>query len=302
MTDLADIYALFRQHPCVCSHLEEVSGGCLFFAKNKADAVRSLKKGASWAITDDTTLASTEKCLVVPSVPAALDALSAKHRRQFEIPLIAVIETSEERLTSTLIASVLSTHYTCHFDQNKESRVALLGLNEKIEVAVLSCRAERPGELHSLLSTIKPTHGILPHLSEEPQASWVAKEMLNYFSRHHGCAFVDLSALSAAEFRGGVRMCVGYKCTEAPRPEPGIIEVAVAEQPEGLRVTFFSDENAKIELHTTLPPTPANARAVLAAIVIGIYFKVPIEKNRLCLAFSLKKKPTSNNGTQMVQP
>jgi UDP-N-acetylmuramoyl-tripeptide--D-alanyl-D-alanine ligase len=274
MLDATDIYALFRQHPHVCTDPCSASEGCLFFAKNKIDAAQALEKGAAWAITDDPALAHTDRCFAVPSVSGALHALVARHRRQFAIPVIAVIETEENRLASSLIASVMSAHYACHFDQIDENEAPLLGLNDKMEVAVVSCRARQPDELRTLLSTIMPTHSILPHLSGEENGA--GEVMLDHFSRHHGCAFVDLSASLAPQFLDNLRMCVGYKRIQELRPEPGIIEMTIEELPHSIQAAFLSDDGPKVEFNVSLPPVPANVRAVMAAIAVGVYFKVPV--------------------------
>ena len=78
-------------------------------------AANALAAGAAYAIVDDPEVATDERYLLVNDSLQALQALARHHRRQFNIPVLAITGSNGKTTTKELVASVLSAQHATHF-------------------------------------------------------------------------------------------------------------------------------------------------------------------------------------------
>ncbi|MFN0174870.1 MAG: UDP-N-acetylmuramoyl-tripeptide--D-alanyl-D-alanine ligase [Saprospiraceae bacterium] len=312
---ISSLYSIFQQHPLVSTDTRQLPPGCIYFGL-KGDnfdgnkfAEQALEKGAAYAVIDDPNCRSNERCLLVSDVLKTLQQLANYHRRQFEIPVIAIGGSNGKTTTKELVSSVLSAHYPCHFTKGNLNNhigvpLTLLSMPRGTEVAIIEMGTNQPGDIEELCRIVQPTHGLLTNIGKEHLEGFgslagVKKaegELYDFLAKNHGCAFVNLSEKHLPAMSKKVPMRVGYSRTEALHLEQGIIAVQMLEDMPFVRAAFLSDDGPRIELSMQLFGSH-NFQNVMTAVALGIYFKVPAEK----IKEALENYIPSNNRSQLIQ-
>lgn len=326
MISIPDLYTIYRLHPVVSTDTRQLPPDCIFFAL-KGDnfdgnkfAKQALEQGAAWAVIDNPEYKLNDRCLLVPDVLKALQDLATHHRNQFDIPVIAIGGSNGKTTTKELVASVLSSHYPCHFTKGNFNNhigvpLTLLAMPDATEVAVIEMGTNQPGDIDLLCNIARPTHGLLTNIGKEHLEGFgslegVKKaegELYRYLSRHKGWVFVNLSEkyLGAMTRRHPRR--IGYARTELlplsdavtsshPVTELTIGVMLIGEAPF-IRTAFLSDQTGDlVEVQTQLIGRH-NFNNIMTAIALGIYFKVPAEKIKI----ALETYVPANNRSQLLQ-
>lgn len=314
MTTISTLYAIFLEHPIVSTDTRHLPAGCLFFALKGSNfdgnefADKALEKGASYAVIDQPEYKLNDRFLLVPDVLKALQELANYHRRQFDIPIIAIGGSNGKTTTKELVSNVLSAHYPCHFTKGNLNNhigvpLTLLSMPRSTEVAIIEMGTNQPGDIAELCRIAQPTHGLLTNIGKEHLEGFgslegVIKaegELFDYLAQSQGCAFVNLSEKYLQEMSEKVPMRVGYKRIETLKPEPGIIEVQMLAEMPFVRAAFLSDDGPRVEVGTRLFGGH-NFHNVMTAIALGVYFKVPADK----IKEALENYTPSNNRSQLI--
>ena len=110
------LYSIFLKNRTISTDSRQIMPGCLFFAL-KGDnfdgnrfAKGAIEAGASYAVIDDEKYDSTNTILV-DNVLETLQQLARKHRRNFDIPVLAITGSNGKTTTKELINAVLSKQY-----------------------------------------------------------------------------------------------------------------------------------------------------------------------------------------------
>ncbi len=109
------LYKLFQQHALVSTDSRNIVAGCLFFAlkgehfDGNRFALPAIESGAAYAIVDDPSLPSHPQLIKTNDALATLQELALYHRRQLNIPIVAITGTNGKTTTKELTAQVLST-------------------------------------------------------------------------------------------------------------------------------------------------------------------------------------------------
>lgn len=315
MISIEQLYAIYCQHPVVSTDTRQLPAGCLFFALKGESfdgnlfAAKAIENGAAYAVIDDPACKSSEKCLLVPNVLAALQQLANHHRRQFDIPVIAIGGSNGKTTTKELVSAVLSSHYPCHFTKGNLNNhigvpLTLLSMPAETEVAVIEMGTNQPGDILELCQIALPTHGLLTNIGKEHLEGFgslagVKKaegELFDFLRHHNGCAFVNLSEKYLATMVKRNPMKVGYKRSDVLIPENGLIEVRPLRATPFVQVAFLSDDGPTVEVQTKLFGSH-NFNNIMTAIALGVYFKVPAKK----IKSALEHYTPSNNRSQLIQ-
>lgn len=315
MISTEQLYDIYRQHPVVSTDTRQLPEGCMFFAL-KGDsfdgnqfAAQALDKGAAFAVIDDPARQVNDRCLLVPNVLEALQQLARHHRRQFDIPVIAIGGSNGKTTTKELVSTVLSSHYPCHFTKGNLNNhigvpLTLLAMPPKTEVAVIEMGTNQPGDIAQLCQIALPTHGMITNIGKEHLEGFgslagVKKaegELFEFLRHHHGCVFINLTEKYLKSMARQNRMKVGYQFSDELVPENGIIEVQMLSAMPLVKAAFLSDDGPRMEVQTKLFGKH-NFNNVMTAIALGVYFKVPAHK----IKSALENYTPTNNRSQMIE-
>lgn len=309
------LYAYFLQHPQICTDTRQLTPGCLFFALKGENfdgnwfTEQALAGGAACVVIDDPGAQLNDRCLLVPDVLAALQQLARHHRRQFEIPVIAIGGSNGKTTTKELVSAVLSSHYPCHFTKGNLNNhigvpLTLLAMPADTEVAIIEMGTNQPGDIAMLCAIAEPTHGLLTNIGKEHLEGFgslagVKKaegELFTYLEQRQGCAFVNLSEKYLSAMAQHVRQRVAYLRTVRKPATGSVIKVQALPGTPQLRAVFLDEQDRPVEVRTQLLGRH-NFHNVMTAIALGSYFKVPAAK----IKAALEAYMPSNNRSQVLQ-
>ncbi|MDP4247584.1 MAG: Mur ligase domain-containing protein, partial [Bacteroidota bacterium] len=118
---IGQLYELFLQYPSIQTDTRKLKKGDLFFAlkgpnfNGNAFADQALEQGAAYAVIDEPVNdALSGRLILVPDVLSTLQALSLHHRRQFDIPFIAITGSNGKTTTKELVYAVLAAAFTVY--------------------------------------------------------------------------------------------------------------------------------------------------------------------------------------------
>jgi UDP-N-acetylmuramoyl-tripeptide--D-alanyl-D-alanine ligase len=168
------IYGLFKNSTGINTDSRTIKKGEIFFAlwgekyngnKYAADA---LQKGASFAVIDD-PLFETEKTILVDDCLFELQALASHHRKELNVPVLAITGTNGKTTTKELIAAILSRIKRVHYTKGNLNNhigvpLTILSAPDDTEMLVVEMGASHIGEIRSLCLIAKPDFGIITNI------------------------------------------------------------------------------------------------------------------------------------------
>jgi UDP-N-acetylmuramoyl-tripeptide--D-alanyl-D-alanine ligase len=177
---IKNLFELYQQHPCITTDSRDCPEGSIFIAL-KGDnfngnlfAIQALEKGCAYAIVDEDikdaqATALTSRLIKVDDCLQTLKDIAREHRRQFDIPVIAITGTNGKTTTKELVKAVLSEKYNVlategNFNNDVGVPKTLLRLNKKHEIAIIEMGASHPGDIKTLVETAEPTCGLITNV------------------------------------------------------------------------------------------------------------------------------------------
>ncbi len=208
--NIIELYAIYKEHPIISTDTRKINIGSIFFALKGPNfnanrfAEDALKKGAAYCIVDEKEFATNPKCILVDDVLKCLQNLANHHRRQLNIPVIAIVGSNGKTTTKELVTAVLSTTFNVwatpgNLNNHIGLPLTLLQLNNSHQVAVIEMGANHVGENAELCNIAEPTLGVvtnngMDHLEGFGDIEGVAKsnsELYYYLLKNDGTAFVN---------------------------------------------------------------------------------------------------------------
>ena len=174
---ISELYPIYREHPQVCTDTRRIMPGSLFFClkggrfDGNTFAGEALSKGAAYAVVDNPSYATDERCLLVDDVLRTLQQLAAYHRGQMQIPVIGITGTNGKTTTKELVTAVLSRKYrVCSTQGNLNNHIGvpltLLSITPETELAVVEMGASHPGEIAELCEMAGPDFGLITNVGK----------------------------------------------------------------------------------------------------------------------------------------
>lgn len=204
------IYSLFIQHTSISTDTRKIGEGSIFFALKgpnfnaNAFADEALAKGAAYAVIDELQYKKDDRYILVDDALQTLQKLAQRHRKQLNIPVIAIVGSNGKTTTKELITSVLSKQFNVlatpgNFNNHIGLPLTLLMLNKMHEIAVIEMGANHIGENAELCEIACPDLGLITnngkdHLEGFGSIEGVAQsnsELFYYLLKHDGLAFVN---------------------------------------------------------------------------------------------------------------
>ena len=175
-----ELYSIYQQHPCITTDSRDCPEGSIFLAlrgekfNGNQYAAQALEKGCAYAIVDDpavvqNTPGTADRYILVDDCLQTYKLLAREHRRQFDIPVIAITGTNGKTTTKELIRAVLAEKYNVlstegNFNNDVGVPKTLLRLRPEHEIAIIEMGASHPGDIKTLAETAEPTCGLITNV------------------------------------------------------------------------------------------------------------------------------------------
>ena len=310
LPSIAFLYEIFKKNYSVQTDTRKLKLGDIYFAlkgpnfNGNVFALAALEAGASYAVVDEAipnSEAIDDKILQVDDVLSTLQGLAKHHRQQFDIPFIAITGSNGKTTTKELIAAVLSSHfktYTTIGNLNNHIGVplTLLSIQPDAQIAVIEMGANHLHEIESYCEYAMPNYGMITncgkaHLEGFGSEEGVKKgkgELFDYLKKNKGTAFIMVDYDYLNSMSCGIENIITYG------NKNGSLQ-GQAKTVDGLLQVVFS-KGTQIEQLQTQLVGDYNLPNVLAAVSIGQYFNVPIEK----IKNAIENYTPSNSRSQLT--
>lgn len=173
--DIKDLYEKYRQCAFeVCTDTRLIKKGSMFFALTGENfngnkfIHQALKIGCKYAVCDDDSI-NGAGIINVESSLKTLQQLANFHRKQFDIPFLAITGSNGKTTTKELLAEVLLKKYNLLYTSGNLNNhigvpLTLLKLRSNHDFALLEMGANKPGDIHELCQIVDPTHGLITNI------------------------------------------------------------------------------------------------------------------------------------------
>jgi UDP-N-acetylmuramoyl-tripeptide--D-alanyl-D-alanine ligase len=307
--EIQKLYRLFLKNPIITTDTRKIEKGAIFFALTGESfdgnkyAQDAIKKGCSYAIIDDKDVPLSDRLILVDNVLNTLQELASFHRKQLNIPIIAITGTNGKTTTKELIASVLKTIYNVSFTQGNLNNhigvpLTLLSMTESTEIGVVEMGANHVGEIKELCKIADPNYGIITNIGKAHIDGFgsyeniikAKKELYDYLKENDRKVFVNEGNDLLSKLVNELELDnVSYN-----HPKTKV-------KGESLSTNKFLKAKVNINDADHYVETQLigsyNLENVLAAICVGHYFKVPDDK----IIKSIKEYVPQNNRSQFVK-
>jgi len=310
LPSIAFLYEIFKKSSSVQTDTRKLKLGDIYFALKGPNfngnlfALAALEAGASFAVVDEPIPQSDaidERILQVADALTTLQDLAKHHRLQFDIPFIAITGSNGKTTTKELIAAVLSSHfkvYTTVGNLNNHIGVplTLLSIQTDAQMAVIEMGANHLHEIESYCQYAMPNYGMITncgkaHLEGFGSEEGVKKgkgELYDYLKINKGAVFVMKDYDYLNNMSSGIENIITYGNTRGelqgqPQTNNGLLQV------------LFTKGTLMEQIQTQLVGD-YNLPNVLAAVCIGQYFNVPIEK----IKNAIENYAPSNSRSQLT--
>jgi len=308
------LYHLYQQHPVITTDTRKIAPGSIFFALKgeKFDAntfaQQALQAGAAYAVIDNPKYQTSDKCLLVDDVLTALQDLARHHRRRLTIPVVGLTGTNGKTTTKELINAVLSQQFNTVATQGNLNNhigvpLTILGITKAHEMAVIEMGANHVKEIELLCSISQPTHGLITNVGKAHLEGFgsiegvkIAKgELYDFLAGHNGVAFINsnnpiLMSMQGMRKFGTPPIFYGDQLDD-------LVSGKITENAPLLSLSWTNNATGEEYTVKTQLTGAYNLDNILAAISIGLYFKMPASY----INAGLEGYQPKNNRSQVVK-
>lgn len=311
LPSISFLYEQYKQHPQVQTDTRKLKTGDLYFALKGPNfngnnfALAALETGASFAIVDE-PIANSEsfenRILQVDDVLTTLQSLAKHHRSQFSIPFIGITGSNGKTTTKELVYAVLSSHFKTYTTQGNLNNhigvpLTLLSIGSDAEMAVIEMGANHLNEIASYCEYAMPNYGLITncgkaHLEGFGSEDGVKKgkgELFDSLRLHKGTAFV----MSDYDYLVNMSKAIGEVVTYGNTS--GNLQASANTVNGFLQVNFT--KGSPFQTIQTQLVGEYNLPNILAAVSIGLYFKVPAEK----IKSAIENYAPTNSRSQLLK-
>lgn len=208
-SNIEDLYEHFLNSTGISTDTRTIQSGNLFFALKGPNfnanqlAAQALEKGASLAVIDDPDF-NQEGCFLVVDALTTLQVLARHHRRQLNIPVLAITGSNGKTSTKELTRDVLATKYRVlatrgNLNNHIGVPLTLLSIGKDIELAIIEMGANHVGEIAALCQIAEPSHGLITNIGKAHLEGFGGiegvirgkSELYDFLIRNEGVIFVN---------------------------------------------------------------------------------------------------------------
>ncbi len=131
----------------------------------------AIENGAAFAIVDNPQILKSDKFIFVDDVLLSLQNLAKFHRKYLNIPIIGITGTNGKTTTKELINAVLQKKFKTFATQGNLNNhigvpLTLLSMNKDTELGIVEMGANHPGEIAFLSSIVQPDYGLITNIGK----------------------------------------------------------------------------------------------------------------------------------------
>lgn len=309
---ISELYQLYLQHPSIQTDTRKLQAGDLYFAlkgdrfDGNSFAEQALEAGAAYAIIDNPSRRINDRTILVDDVLSTLQQLALHHRRQFNIPVLAITGSNGKTTTKELIHEVLSTTYRTYTTQGNLNNhigipLTLLRIKPDAEMAVVEMGANHLKEIEAYCRYTEPTHGLITNLGKAHLEGFGGVEgvrrgkgeLFDCLRNKGASVFVWWNDEYLREMSKGIPSVVRYGTSEGDIVGQAITAGVGQQEFLQVRVTAGADLP---EIKTQLVGD-YNLPNVLAAVAVGKTFNVP----DVAIRKAIEQYHPENSRSQLIE-
>lgn len=208
--NIIELHQLFLSFPNISTDTRKIGRNCIFFALKGTNfngneyASEALRKGAKYAIVDDSKYATSDRFILVDDVLSTLQNLATQHRIYTGVKIIGLTGSNGKTTTKELINAVLSKKYKTvatvgNLNNHIGVPLTLLSIKPDTEIAVIEMGANHQKEIEFLCKIAQPDYGYITnfgkaHLEGFGGIEGVIKgksELYEYLVAHNKAIFLN---------------------------------------------------------------------------------------------------------------
>ena len=301
------LYEIYKQHLHIQTDTRKLKAGELFFALKGPNfngnlfAQQALEVGASAVIVDEPIDINDERLFQTTDALVALQQLALHHRKQLNIPVLAITGSNGKTTTKELIHAVLSSTYRTsttigNLNNHIGIPLTLLSIPFDAEMAIIEMGANHQKEIESYCAFTQPTHGLITncgkaHLEGFGGEEGVKKgkgELFDYLRKTNGTAFVLWDFDYFHTMSDGIKKIITYGSKDAM-----ITGNTIKSEPFLEIILNLKDENINIQSQLV---GDYNLPNILASAAVGKYFDISPEK----IKHAIEEYIPTNSRSQLV--
>jgi len=310
--NIETLYQLYSKEYLITTDSRNIQPGCIFIAirgerfDGNVFAAKALENGAAYAIIDKKECIRDERTIWVENTLETFQKLANYHRNKLGIPIVAITGTNGKTTTKELIRSVLEQRFKVSATQGNLNNhigvpVTLLSMTPDIELGVVEMGANHPGEINQLCKIAEPNYGLITNIGKAHLEGFggfqgvikAKRELYNYLIRNGRTIFFNSDnkiltdllkdhQVKYVSYGLADKHCQGRMIASDPYLK--------------MEFTFqMANKPLKIQINTNLVGQ-YNAENIMAAVCVGLYFKVQPEE----IQKAIEHYVPTNNRSQLV--
>ena len=301
---IKDLHNLFKKCSGVSTDSRFIGQDELFFSLKGPNfngnkyAKKAIENGAKYAVVDEKEFAIDERYILVKNSLESLQELSNYHRNKLKVKVIGITGSNGKTTSKELINSVLKTQFKTSYTKGNLNNhigvpLTLLNITSETEIAIIEMGANHIGEIAMLSKICNPDFGYITNFGKAHLEGFGSeegvikgkKELFDYIKRKKGLIFQNNDDYKQIK-------CVGdYQNVYCFGKSKGDIKYLVKSvNPE-----------IEIKVNETLINSSLfgnhNVENIMAAVAIGKYFKIDLEKIKI----GIEDYISSNNRSQIIK-
>jgi UDP-N-acetylmuramoyl-tripeptide--D-alanyl-D-alanine ligase len=293
------LHQLYSECSLIDTDTRKIRKNSLYFALKGENfngnkfAKEALTKGAAYAIIDEEEYLDGSSTILVDNVLNTLQELANFHRKELNIPILALTGSNGKTTTKELINAVLSTTYKTsatvgNFNNHIGVPLTLLAMTKETEIGIVEMGANHQKEIELLCGIAAPNFGYITnfgkaHLEGFGSVEGVIKgksELYDFLRKTKGKAFINEDdKLQLQQAKGIEQISFNNETIKFISANPFVC------------VEF---ENTAIESKLI---GKYNYKNISVAIAIGNYFNIPVA----ALKTAIENYVPTNNRSQIIQ-
>lgn len=298
------LYAHFRKSSGVCTDTRKITNNCLFFALKGENfdgnkfAQTALQMGAYKVVVDNKDYDTfTDDTILCEDSIKTLQELASFHRKELNIPIIAITGSNGKTTTKELVHTVLSKKYKTsatvgNLNNHIGVPLTLLHMTDETEIGIVEMGANHLNEISTLCFIAQPDYGYITnfgkaHLEGFGSLEGVVKgktELYQYLQSFQKKVFVN-----------------GRDTTQMSKSE-NMDRIIFGGKENREHISLLSDSSKLLIGYKGLKIQSQligsyNFDNIAAAIAIGDYFKIPPSD----IKDAIENYTPKNNRSQMIE-